>query len=112
MPEGFKSQVDKYLKDINSLPPLKKSLNSTFTSIGHAIMENKASFGNRGQEKAMRRLKSTHREREELIKNNLNDIILNEPDALHATNLYYLLNKRWIEYPKAYKLNTELTSKQ
>ena len=38
MPEGFKVQVDKYLKDINSLPPLKKNLNSTFTSIGHAIL--------------------------------------------------------------------------
>ena len=55
------------------------------------------------------RLRSTYKQREDLIQNNLNDIILNEPDALHATNLYYLLNKRWLEYPNSYKLTTKLS---
>lgn len=38
----------------------------------------------------------------------LDEIIRNEPDALHAMNLHRLLTKNWTEYPKAYKICSKI----
>ncbi len=41
----------------------------------------------------------------------INLLIKNEKDALHAMNLHRLLSKHWIEYPNSYRICSSIKEK-
>jgi hypothetical protein len=49
---------------------------------------------------------------EEDYQSELEKLIKNEPNACHASNIYRLLNKNWVEYKNAYKVKTKLTPRK
>jgi hypothetical protein len=46
------------------------------------------------------------------MKRGLNYLIKAEPSALHATNLYKLLSKKWVDYKDSYVIVSKLSSKK
>ena len=65
----------------------------------------------KGAQDARERLHQSYVMNEIGKEENINLLIKNEKDALHAMNLSRLLTKNWAEFPNSYRICTQLKNR-
>lgn len=108
---GTGKQMNEVIQNLNQFPRLKEKIHSQLIDFQNTSRQQAGSDGAQGSFRSrmyLREHKQKQMRKEEEL---LEKIIKNEPYACKGNNLKVILTKQWTEEAKAYKLYSQIDSK-